>query len=305
MHTPIHTRRKPWTRLLAALLIAIAGSAPLAAGGAAPGPASAPGLAFPKAKVGEQDKDPAFDLALRARSPNQLVAAAARYENGDGVTQNTRKAVQLYCKAAAKGETQAAVRLGQIYAFGRGIYRDQDLAAAWFQAAAGKRDVIALRLLKVLKVEGKTKRETECLLDPPLPPAARFASRPHPAKGQVASLVRKLAPQYQLDPELVLALIEAESNFNPRALSPKNAQGLMQLIPATAERFGVRDAWDPEQNLRGGMAYLRWLLARFKGDVQLALAGYNAGEGAVERHGGIPPYAETRAYVSHIIARIN
>jgi soluble lytic murein transglycosylase-like protein len=108
-----------------------------------------------------------------------------------------------------------------------------------------------------------------------------------------------------LDPELVLALIEAESNFNPRALSPKNAQGLMQLIPATAERFGVRDAWDPEQNLRGGMAYLRWLLARFKGNVQLALAGYNAGEGAVERHGGIPPYAETRAYVSHIIARIN
>ena len=301
MYAPIHPRSRPWARLLAALLIAIAGAAPLAAPGSAP----ALGPAFAKTKVGEQDKDPAFDLALRARSPNQLVAAAARYENGDGVAQSTRKAVQLYCKAAAKGETQAAVRLGQIYAFGRGIYRDQDLAAAWFQAAAGKRDVIALRLLKVLKVEGKTQREPECLLDPPLPPATRFASRPHPAKGQVASLVRKLAPQYQLDPELVLALIEAESNFNPRALSPKNAQGLMQLIPATAERFGVRDAWDPEQNLRGGMAYLRWLLARFKGDVQLALAGYNAGEGAVERHGGIPPYAETRAYVSHIIARIN
>ena len=301
MHTPNHTRRKPWTRLLPALLIAIAGQAPLAAPGSAP----VLGPAFTKAQVGEQDKDPAFDLALRARSPSQLVVAAARYENGEGVAQNTRKAVQLYCKAAAKGETQAAVRLGQIYAFGRGIYRDQDLAAAWFQAAAGKRDLIALRLLKVLKVEGKTKREPECLLDPPLPPATRFASRTHPAKGQVASLVRKLAPQYQLDPELVLALIEAESNFNPRALSPKNAQGLMQLIPATAERFGVRDAWDPEQNLRGGMAYLRWLLARFKGNVQLALAGYNAGEGAVERHGGIPPYAETRAYVSHIIARIN
>jgi soluble lytic murein transglycosylase-like protein len=261
-----------------------------------------------KDRIGEQDKDPAFEKALLSKSPAKLLELAGRYENGRGVTQNTRKAVQLYCKAAAKGATRAAVQLGQIYAFGRGIYRDQDLAAAWFYQAAGKRDSTAINLLKVLKVDGKPKRETDCLLDPPVPPAsaaARFASRPHPAKGKVAELVRQLAPGYQLDPELVLALIEAESNFNPRALSPKNAQGLMQLIPATAERFGVQDAWDPEQNLRGGMAYLRWLLARFKGDVQLALAGYNAGEGAVERHGGIPPYAETRAYVTRIIARIN
>jgi len=297
---PIPRQRKPWTGLLLGLAIAGAGWLPLCASGSAP----LAGAVAGKQKLGEQDKDPAFELALRARAPDKLVAAAARYENGDGVTQNTRKAVQLYCKAAAKGEAQAAVRLGQIYAFGRGIYRDQELAAAWFQAAA-KRDRTALSLLKVLKVERKTAREAECLLDPPLPPATRFASHPHPAKGKVAELVRRLAPHYQLDADLVLALIEAESNFNPRALSPKNAQGLMQLIPATAERFGVQDAWDPEQNLRGGMAYLRWLLARFKGNVQLALAGYNAGEGAVDRHGGIPPYAETRAYVTRIIARIN
>jgi len=288
MHAQAPTRRLPRIGLLLALLVAL----PIGA----------------KDRIGEQDKDPAFEKALLSKSPAKLLELAARYENGRGVTQNTRKAVQLYCKAAAKGATRAAVQLGQIYAFGRGIYRDQDLAAAWFYQAAGKRDSTAINLLKVLKVEGKPKRETDCLLDPPLPPAsaaARFASHPHPSKGKVAELVRRLAPGYQLDPELVLALIEAESNFNPRALSPKNAQGLMQLIPATAERFGVQDAWDPEQNLRGGMAYLRWLLARFKGDVQLALAGYNAGEGAVERHGGIPPYAETRAYVTRIIARIN
>jgi soluble lytic murein transglycosylase-like protein len=78
----------------------------------------------------------------------------------------------------------------------------------------------------------------------------------------------------------------------------------MQLIPATASRFGVKDAWDPEQNLRGGMAYLRWLLDHFDGNVKLALAGYNAGEGAVERHGGIPPYNETQNYVKKIIRRI-
>jgi soluble lytic murein transglycosylase-like protein len=265
-------------------------------------------LALPvaaKPPVGELDKDPGFEKTLRLRAPATLLDWATRYERGDGVDQSTRKAVQLYCKAAAKGETKAAVQLGQLYAFGRGIYRDQDLAAAWFYVAARKRDTTALKMLKVLRVDGKPKRVPECLLAPPLPPMGRYASHPHPARGQVADLVRSLAPKYLLDPDLVLAVIEAESNFNPRALSGKNAQGLMQLIPATAERFGVRDVWDPEQNLRGGMAYLRWLLAYFKGDVKLALAGYNAGEGAVDRHRGIPPYAETRAYVSRIIGRIN
>ena len=106
-------------------------------------------------------------------------------------------------------------------------------------------------------------------------------------------------------PRARLAVIEAESNFNPRAVSPKNAQGLMQLIPATAVRFGVENVWDPEQNLRGGMAYLRWLLDRFDGDVRLALAGYNAGEQAVHRHGGIPPYNETQDYVRRIARRLN
>jgi len=97
-----------------------------------------------------------------------------------------------------------------------------------------------------------------------------------------------------------MAVIQVESNFDPNALSPKNAQGLMQLIPETAERFGVNDVWDPEQNLRGGMAYLRWLLDHFQGDVRLALAGYNAGEGAVEQHQGIPPFGETQEYVRRV-----
>jgi hypothetical protein len=124
------------------------------------------------------------------------------------------------------------------------------------------------------------------------------------APGDIARLVHKLAPEYALSPALVLALVEVESGFDPKARSPKRAQGLMQLVPATAERFGVGNVWDPEQNLRGGMAYLRWLLDRFDGDVALALAGYNAGERAVERHGGIPPYAETRAYVRKVMSRI-
>ena len=132
----------------------------------------------------------------------------------------------------------------------------------------------------------------------------RSSAKSQAGNQTITGLVRELAPQYALDPKLVLAVIETESNFNPKARSPKNAQGLMQLIPATAQRFGVRNVWDPEQNLRGGMAYLQWLLKHFKGDVKLALAGYNAGEKAVERHGGVPPYRETQAYVKRIMKRV-
>jgi soluble lytic murein transglycosylase-like protein len=132
------------------------------------------------------------------------------------------------------------------------------------------------------------------------------ASRPTligPGRQAVERLIDRLAPQYALDPALVKQVVAAESAFRTDARSPKNAQGLMQLIPATARRFGVQDPWDAEQNLRGGMAYLSWLLGQFRGDVRLALAGYNAGEGAVARHGGLPPYAETRQYVAGIIGR--
>ena len=116
--------------------------------------------------------------------------------------------------------------------------------------------------------------------------------------------VNLVAPEYQLQPHLVLSIIATESNFDASAVSPKNAHGLMQLIPATAARFGVRNIMDPVQNIRGGMAYLRWLMARFEGDVRLVAAAYNAGEGAVERYLGVPPYAETRLYVLKIRAGV-
>ena len=119
---------------------------------------------------------------------------------------------------------------------------------------------------------------------------------------QIKALVDRMAPQFGLDPVLVYAVISAESAFRVKAVSPKRAQGLMQLIPETADRFGVQDPFDPKQNLQGGMKYLQWLLKHFDGDIKLALAGYNAGEGAVRRHKGIPPYRETRAYVKKIEA---
>src|SRR5690606_11623651 len=110
------------------------------------------------------------------------------------------------------------------------------------------------------------------------------------------------AKAYKLDPRLVLAVMATESGFDPNAKSPKNALGLMQLIPDTAARFNVKDILDPVENIRGGMAYLRWLLAYYRGDVTLTLAAYNAGEGAVDKHNGVPPYTETVAYVQRIRA---
>ena len=113
-------------------------------------------------------------------------------------------------------------------------------------------------------------------------------------------MVNQMASEFQLDPKLVLAVIQVESAYQSNAISSANAQGLMQLIPATAERFGVRDAFNPKDNIRGGIAYLRWLLRHFKGDVTKAVTAYNAGEGAVRKYGGIPLYRETQNYVRKI-----
>ena len=108
------------------------------------------------------------------------------------------------------------------------------------------------------------------------------------------------ALEFGVEEAIVRAVMHAESAFNPNAISRAGAQGLMQLMPATAERFGVTNAFDPAQNIRGGVRYLAWLLKRFDGDLTLATAGYNAGEGAVDRHGGVPPYRETQTYVQRV-----
>lgn len=123
------------------------------------------------------------------------------------------------------------------------------------------------------------------------------------AAGRFAELIADTADRHGLPRALLAAVAKTESNFDPYAVSRKGACGLLQLMPATARRFGVRKIFDVAQNLDGGAQYLRWLLDRFDGDLSLALAGYNAGEGAVDRHGGVPPYRETRAYVARVLDR--
>jgi soluble lytic murein transglycosylase-like protein len=116
------------------------------------------------------------------------------------------------------------------------------------------------------------------------------------------SLIEQAAQRHRLDAALLAAVVHVESGGNPQAVSPAGAQGLTQLIPATAQRFGVHDPFDPAQSLDGAAKYLRGLLGQFSGDVSKALAAYNAGEGNVKKYGGIPPFAETQAYVPAVLA---
>ncbi len=115
-----------------------------------------------------------------------------------------------------------------------------------------------------------------------------------------AAEIRAAAARHGVDEAIVRAIIHAESSFNPNARSRVGAQGLMQLMPPTARRFGVSNSYDPVQNIGGGVQYLAWLLKRYNGDLTLAAAGYNAGEGAVDRYKGVPPYSETRRYVERV-----
>lgn len=225
---------------------------------------------------------------------------------------NPLQAAAHYCAAARFGSVEAQYRLGRLLT--------EQLDAA---VQAEGRAMLALaaqrghdKAVQLLGEQPATEPLPDCLISgrapdfavaPLVEPAVptevveRYMLALPQDKRRHALLIQRLAPRFDVDYRLALAIARAESGLDPRAVSPKNAQGLMQLIPDTAERFGVRNPFDPEQNVRGGLAYLRWLLARFDGDVALASAAYNAGEGAVDKYSGVPPFAETREYVQRIL----
>jgi len=210
-----------------------------------------------------------------------------------GVPADTRQAVSLYCRAARKGRGEAAYRLSRLYMFGRGVPIDGHMSIAWLRVSAELGWPAALRLMSLLP-----RREA-------VVPAACGVGVLQPVRyrtppAAVTAMVRRMAPDFGLDPDLVAAVIEVESAWRADSVSSKDAAGLMQLMPETARRFGVENVFDPADNLRGGMRYLRWLLSYFRGDLSLVLAAYNAGEGAVERHGGLPPFTETVDYVRKV-----
>lgn len=127
---------------------------------------------------------------------------------------------------------------------------------------------------------------------------------PHSHSHKFADEIHEYSARFGVDPKLVTSVIRAESNFNPHAVSPKGARGLMQLMPNTARMLEVRNSFDPRENIRGGVQHLGYLLERYNGNVVLAVAAYNAGEGAVDKYRGVPPYDETRQYVRIVLAGI-
>ena len=139
----------------------------------------------------------------------------------------------------------------------------------------------------------------------PLPPAPVAAPQPAPAPRDLNDLVNDAGERARIDPDVLASVIRAESGGNPRAVSPKGARGLMQLMPQTAAQLGVNNAFDPAANVDGGSRYLAALLELYHGDAQKALAAYNAGPHRVQQYRGVPPYHETRAYVARVINDFN
>ena len=196
-------------------------------------------------------------------------------------------------------QVQAALLVGALLAFlalasVRALQFDRARAALSFGSQSNVvvtrahahpvRHATAIKKLKPVVLRGDYR--TEFAL-PPIYPYSR--------------LIRRVAIRYGLPPDLVAGVVQTESQFDPRCLSPVGAEGLMQLMPSTAERFGVLDPFDPRQNILGGVKYLKWLHDYYQGDLTKVVAAYNAGEGAVNRHHGIPPYRETRAYVPKVL----
>jgi TPR repeat protein len=229
--------------------------------------------------------------------------------------------VASYCSAAKSGDADAQYALGWMYANGRGVSIDKSIALQLYSMAAEQGHIGAKGSLNEIIETLPESNLPACLLpDPPVTIASgltiesaqneRKAISDKTAalfysQNRILKLVSKLAPRYEIDANLAMAFIAVESGFDVQATSPKNAQGLMQLIPATAKRFGVKDAYKAEDNIKGGLAYLQWLLAYFKGDVQLVAAAYNAGEATVVKYKGVPPYTETQMYVKKIASLYN
>jgi len=268
-------------------------------------------VAGPAATTENIQKPAAIGLpAASLKNPySQLVNLAFKGRGTNGV-RNYAEAAAQYCKAARdSNDANAQFALGWMYVNGRGVDKDENIAALFFTKAAEQGHESAKNWLASSKGNATQAAQPKCLLPDPPTSIARnsyqenqveSAPAPFYSKGPIYKLVNKIAPRFKIETDLAMAFIAVESGFNPKATSPKNAQGLMQLIPETAARFNVKNSYDPEDNIKGGLAYLQWLLTYFEGDIKLVAAAYNSGENAVVRYKGVPPYPETQKYVKKI-----
>jgi hypothetical protein len=242
-----------------------------------------------------------------------LLLKAVSYEASAESHDDLWQAAAIYCEASRLGSTEAQYRLGMLYAFGKGVPENRAFAASMFSMASHQGHAKAFDMLETVNFESQLL--PACVTSDTMPekrPPPVLEPTEHPApidlyleslpgsKSWIIDLANKISDWYEIDPRLVLSIITVESEFETKARSHKSAMGLMQLIPATAERFNVKNAFNASQNIRGGIEYLRWLLSYYQGSIELATAAYNAGEKAVDRYLGIPPYPETREYVKRL-----
>lgn len=260
------------------------------------------------------DEELALKLEYEPPSTQKLLKEATKLAHNARGSRDLWQAAVRYCEAARLGSTEAQYQLGMLYAFGAGVPKQRNYAAALFSMAGQQGHYEAQNMLESIRLESSAL--PDCMdsanKQPEKPTFFSSAvgndidiktrlSRLPKSKAWIVDMVKTMSSWYEIDPHLALSIISVESNFNPAARSPKNAMGLMQIIPATAERFNVGDAFNASQNIKAGLKYLQWLLNRYNGDVALVAAGYNAGEGAVDRYRGVPPYPETEQYVGRVL----
>ncbi|QLI80572.1 lytic transglycosylase domain-containing protein [Chitinibacter fontanus] len=214
------------------------------------------------------------------------------------------QAAAYYCVQARQGNIEAQYRLGVLYAFGLGVPENRPAAASLFSIAAEQGHHQAQDMLDTIRISQN--QLPACVLSAVLPekaPVVAGSILRITFKGEqqrTARIITQIARWHGVDPNFALSIAVVESRLQTFAVSPKSAMGVMQLIPDTAARFNVQDAFNVSQNVKGGVRYLRLLLDRYQGRIDLVSAAYNAGEGAVDKYRGIPPYRETQQYVSKI-----
>ena len=274
----------------------------------------------------------------RLQNPNSALVELAFKFGKNPSAEKYQEVYDEYCQKGRDGNANALFALGWMHETGKGGPVDKAVAKSYYLMSADRNNQLAInalaklaettkqafpmcmlpdpntyvvereeshtQLIATLQAEHNAKLEAEelarqAVLAEKAANAAR-AERLFKRQRKIYRMVKRVARKYRVDPKLVMSFIAIESGFDTYATSVKNAQGLMQLMPFTAERFGIRDSYNPNENIKGGVRYLRWLLAYYQGNVELVAAAYNAGERAVDRYRGVPPYKETQNYVKKI-----
>lgn len=233
-----------------------------------------------------------------------LLEQAWAAESGQNYMVDPRLALALYCHAGLSGSPEGYFRLGRMLTEGPRDLRDVARGRGYLALASQLGHQGAADLLDdtpAVAPQPNDCAEFEFAMQGSRFDMGRYVAGLSAQKRSIADIIRQDAEKFAVPAPLALAIACAESNFEARAVSPKNAQGVMQLIPDTQKRFGVIEPFDPKQNVHGGLRYLKWLIARFEGNMAYVAAAYNAGEGAVQRYRGIPPFSETRAYVRRVL----